>query len=118
MFNTFFSKENGYLLLANCMSGIFAALLTTAMLNHHFQKIATVNITGIVSSFMKETAQQNISKVEMEHKTEIFGKLLKKYIDEVSIKTHSTILISESVLAGSADYTQEVSENIRAGLRK
>lgn len=75
--------------------------------------IATVNITGMVSSFVKETAQQNLSMEEKQQKVNKFGQSMQRVMEDMAKRKHIVIMPNEAVIAGSPDLTEEVMAQIK-----
>ncbi len=107
-------------LLCQLIIGMLGAFIVVGLLNQfRTQKIATVNITGLESSFIKETTQQGLDQVQMKEKATQFVKLLDLTLVRLAHRYNLVILPSEAVVAGkSVDYTSYVANQIKAGLRK
>jgi hypothetical protein len=78
--------------------------------------IATVNITGLEDSFIKETSKQALSPNEMKQKVTVFAKSLNQNVTELAKEKHLVLLPREAVIAGSHDLTPEVANRIKQGL--
>lgn len=72
------------------------------------QTIGTVNITGIVNSFITTQAKNNISHADLKQSVKDFGSALEKTMIHLSNKKHIVLLPAEAVITGAKDYTQEI----------
>jgi flagellar hook-basal body complex protein FliE len=79
--------------------------------------VATVNVTGMVSSFVKETSKQNLTMDQKQEKVNQFGKSMQHVMDDIANRKHIVIMMSEAVIAGSTDLTQEVMMEIKKELK-
>ena len=70
-----------------------------------YQKIGTVNVTGILDQFIKENVTKTISPNQLKVKVRLFGQTLEKTLQVLSKKEHVLLLPREAVMAGSIDYT-------------
>ena len=75
--------------------GMLGALLIQGLF--HFQQrmtVSTVNITGLVSSFIKETARQNLLLEEKEKKVTHFSLVMQRVLADMAVHRHTVILPS------------------------
>lgn len=99
--------------------GMLGAVLMQWVIGHYYSsRIATVNVTVLQDSFIKETTKQNISKEEMASRVALFSQQLNQAINQVSKDKQATLLISEAVIGGGQDYTQMVAEAVKRGMNK
>ena len=70
--------------------------------------VASVNLTGIVNAFVKETAKQNLSEKEMGSRVAQFSEQLNREVEALSLSRHLILLPSEAIIAGGKDYTQDI----------
>jgi hypothetical protein len=101
--------------LINGMSGALIILC----LSHFFmpyQKIGTVNVTGILDQFIKENTNKAISSDQLKMKVHLFGQTLEETLQVISKKEHVLLLPREAVMAGSMDYTPVVTEHLKKSL--
>ena len=99
---------------------ITALLMTVAAFIQFFRPastIGTVNVTGIVNSFVKETSQQNLTPEEKQKKVILFGKMLDQVTAQVAKKRGVVIVLSEAVVSGATDYTHEVMVEIKKEMK-
>lgn len=80
-------------------------------------KIGMVNITGMVNSFIKETAQQPLSAGQKQEKIARFGEALQKVVESEARENHMILIPSEAVIAGADDVTKEVMVAIKRELK-
>lgn len=97
------------------MMGVF--LIATVYSAHQTMMIATVNITGMVNGFVKETAQQHLTMELKQQKVNQFGQSMQHVMVEMAKRHHIVIMPSETVIAGSIDYTQEVMAEIKKEMK-
>jgi len=87
----------------------------------HFSRptmtIATVNVTGMVNSFVKETAQQNLTMEQKQQKVDQFGKSMQHVLDALAKERHIVIVMSEAVIAGATDLTPEIMLSIKKEMK-
>lgn len=114
MYKFTINKESIIKLIPSFIVGMVGALIVQLwFVSHQRSTISTVNITGMVSSFVKETAKQNLSVNEQQKKVSQFGLTMQKVIDETANNRNTVIFPSEAVIAGSEDLTQEVVMRIK-----
>ena len=102
-------------LLGAVLFGIF--IILSSYFSRSTMNIATVNVTGLVSSFVKETSQQNLTMEQKQEKVNQFGKAMQHVMDDIAKRRHIVIMMSEAVIAGSTDLTQEVMLGIKKELK-
>jgi hypothetical protein len=81
-----------------------------------YQKIGTVNVTGILDQFIKENATKTISPNQLKMKVHLFGQTLEKTLQVLSKEEHVLFLPREAVIAGSMDYTSIVTRQLKKSL--
>lgn len=81
-------------------------------------KIETVDVTGLVDSFIKETVKQQLTEEEKKTRVSQFSHLLQKNINQEANDRHVVILPREAVLAGSVDVTEKIASKIKQALNK
>lgn len=92
---------------------MLALIIQSIYYSHQSVTIGTVNITAIISSFVKETAKQNLTMKQKQKKVNKFGLSMQRVMIEMAQKKHMIIMLSESVIAGSRDYTKEVMVQVK-----
>ena len=100
------------MICANVCFGIVGALLVQLFIPKS-TTISTVNITGLVDSFVKETAKQSLTSAEMEQKVNQFGEQLQQTIVQLAKQKNTVLLPNEAVIAGTNDLTGEVEKRIK-----
>lgn len=100
-------------LLINCV--LIAGLLTFQHTSP--TKIGMVNITAMVNSFIKETAQQSLSADEKQKKIAQFSDALQKVMTTEASEKNMVLIPSEAVIAGATDMTKEVMMAIKKELK-
>lgn len=91
--------------------------LTLAHSTRPTMTIATVNVTGMVNSFVKETAQQNLTMEQKQQKVDQFGKSMQHVLDDLAKERHIVIVMSEAVVAGATDMTPEIMLSIKKEMK-
>lgn len=106
--------------ISNGIAGLVLMSLFVITLIHFSRPtmtIATVNVTGMVNSFVKETAQQNLTMEQKQQKVDQFGKSMQHVLDDLSKQRHIVIMMSEAVVAGATDMTHEVMLSIKKEMK-
>lgn len=107
------NKISLVVLLINCV--LITGLL--AFQRSSTTKVGMVNITGMVNSFIKETAQQSLSVDEKQKKISQFSDALQKVMTTEASEKSMVLVPSEAVIAGATDMTQEVMIAIKKELK-
>lgn len=98
--------------------GLIGLVLVINTLTYHFSyRVATVNITGLVKSFVNETARLHLAPEVAHQQVERFGKVLDKALQTMSQKKHLILLPQEAVIAGANDVTEDVQRIIKQALK-
>lgn len=97
--------------LIGVMTALFSNIYRPTM------AVATVNVTGMVSSFVKETSLQNLTMDQKQKKVNQFGQIMQRVMDDIAKRQHVVIILSEAVIAGSTDLTQEVMVAIKKEMK-
>lgn len=119
MFKSLINKETFFLVFSQlCFGALGALIVYMGVIQRHPPTIATVNITGLVDSFIRETTKQSLSEVEMKQKASLFSDQLTQIIKRISGREHLVLVPSEAVISGAPDLTQEVAYEIKRGLSK
>ncbi len=118
MVKSFLHKNREVLILgfSQFLFGMLGALLIQMLFSFKTPTIATINITGLEDSFIKETSKQALSPMEMKQKVTGFAKILNQSVAELAKQKHLVLLPSEAVIAGSHDLTPEVANRVKQGL--
>ena len=117
MFKLFPTKGTIFLAFSQIFFGVLGAFFVQiVIIKHSSPAIATINITGLVDSFIQETSKQSLSQIEKKQKVTQFVNQLNQVTNELVKQKHFIILPSEAVIAGSPDLTQEVASEIKRGL--
>lgn len=95
---------------------IGAVLIQFVFIKERSVAIATVNITGMVQSYIKETSSQTITAQEKKERIKQFANLLNQSIEKLAHDKHVVLFPSEAVIAGANDLTQQTQEMIKKGL--
>lgn len=119
MFKSLLNKEILLMVGSQLCFGILGALIVQLTIMHRTTPaIVTVNITGLVDSFIRETTKQSLTQVEMKQKVTRFGEQLNKTVTQISKQKHLILVPSEAVIAGSMDLTPEIANQIKKGLKQ
>lgn len=119
MFKKFINNEYILQALSQLCFGMLGALfIQLVFVSHTASTIATVNITALQDSFVRETAKQSLSQDEMKQKVTAFSQQLTQAINRIASDKHVTILLTEAVLANGKDYTQEVANRVKKGIAR
>jgi type-F conjugative transfer system protein TrbI len=114
LFNTVFNKDVVLITATQLVISIIGALFVYLVIQYHATpSIATVNLTGLVDSFVHETSKQSLSPADMKKRTTLFGENLNKVVHDYARKKHVVLLPSEVVMAGSPDLTSEVANQVK-----
>lgn len=114
MFKYFVNKEMVLLAGSQLCFGLLGALLIQVWVAHRTPPvIATVNMTGLEDSFIRETAKQALTTAEKQQKVTAFAKSLNEAIAQLAKQKHLVIVLSEAVIAGSPDLTEEIANDIK-----
>lgn len=119
MFRNLLSKEIILLACSQLCFGALGALIVQLVITHQSTPIiATVNITGLEDSFIRETAKQPLSQTEMKQKVALFADRLNKTVFQLAKQKHLILVPSEAVIAGSPDLTQEVANQVKGEITR
>ncbi len=99
-----------------CFGALGALLVQLFFIQHTSSSIATVNITALQDSFVRETAKQSLSQDEMKQKVTQFSRQLNQAINKIANEKHVTLLLTEAVISDGKDYTQEVVNRVKKGM--
>lgn len=112
-------KQHSHQLLCGLLGVILFGIIIIlfSYFSRSTTKITTVNVTGMVSSFVKETSQQNLTMEQKQEKLNQFGKSMQHVMDDMAKRKHIVIMMSEAVIAGSTDLTQEIMMEIKKELK-
>jgi type-F conjugative transfer system protein TrbI len=113
-----FNKSYFVDVLSQLLFGIAGAFIVKLFFLSSTPQIATVNITGMVDSFEKETAKQNISADEMKARTIRFSEALTRTLQDFSTKNHIILVPAEAVIAGAPDITNSARAKIKEALSR
>jgi conjugal transfer pilin signal peptidase TrbI len=115
MFNIkkFFNKEMGIQIFAQLCFGMIGALLVEGIIAYRTPTIATVNVTGLVDSFVKETVKRPLTSLQKQQNVMMFGQRLNQTVSDLAVKKHLILMLSEAVITGSPDLTEEVAETMK-----
>lgn len=75
--------------------------------------MATINLTGLEDTFVSETAKLSISDVEKKQRVTKFAKLLSQVTKQISNEKNVVLVVSEAVVSGAPDMTNEVATRIK-----
>jgi hypothetical protein len=117
MFKSLVNKDLAFVACSQLIFGIIGALLVHFMLNFRaVPTIATVNITALEDSFVREISKKQLSEVEMRSQVMGFAKAINQTVFRLCKQKHLILVPSEAVMAGSQDMTQEVAAQVKKGL--
>jgi hypothetical protein len=114
MLKNFITKALMLQALSQLCFGMLGALLILAI-THRAPSIATVNITGLEDSFIRETSRQSLTDAEKKQKVTAFAKVLNQTIIKFAKEKNLVLLPSQAVISEQLDLTQEVAEQIKKG---
>jgi len=120
MYKAFLDKHQLMTIGLSLLFGFIGALIAQGVLsiNKKGGDIATVNITALFESYVKETAKQDLSLDKKQAQVKRFGKALSQTIDELSTTKKTILLPSEAILAGVQDVTPTVQKMIKKRLQQ
>lgn len=113
MYKNILSKESIYIVLSQIIFGILGALLVHVMLHRNSPIVATVNITGLEDSFIRETSSQTLSPNDAKQKVALFAMQLDQSVKKLAQEKNMILVPKEAVIAGSIDVTQSVANDIK-----
>jgi flagellar hook-basal body complex protein FliE len=118
MFKNIINKEFTLQVLSHICFGVLGALLVQLVFipQRTAPAIATVNLTALQDSFIRETAKQSLSQEAMKQKVTSFSQQLTQAINKLASEKHVTILLTEAVISNGKDYTQEVANTVKKGM--
>lgn len=118
MIKTFMQKHKDLILLgtSQLIFGMMGALMVQLFFSLNVPTIATVNISGLENSFIKETTNKALSPDEMKLKVTQFAHALNQSVVDIAKEKHVVLMMSEAVVAGHRDLTPEVANRIKKGL--
>lgn len=116
MFNILKSEQWMIVGVAFIAGMIGAVLIQLIFVKERSVAVATINITGMVQSYIKDTGSQNITAQEKQERIKQFANLLNQSIEKLSHDKHVILLPSEAVIAGANDLTQQTKEMIKKRL--
>lgn len=111
-----FNKEQLMMVWLSLISGMIGALMMQFIFTKHNAVIATIDITNMTQSYIKEIANQSLPMQQKQERINRFATLLTKYTKQLSRQKNVVLLPREAVIAGGNDFTQETSEMIKEGL--
>ena len=117
MLSTFNFQLGRYSLLSVLMGMCGAAIVL--LLFHVLeppQRVATVDVTGIITRFVKKEANSPLSKSEIEKKVNVFGQTLDNTLKTMARNQQLILLPKEAVIAGTQDVTREIETKVVASL--
>lgn len=104
-------------ILSQVLFGMLGACLMQLFFIHHAEHVATVNITSMVDSFVKETAKQKLTPDEMKQKVTHFSEVLNILLQRSARQKHLVLVPTEAVIAGAFDITDEIQQNTHEALK-
>jgi len=113
-----FDKSQLLSALSQFIFGMFGATIIQIFFNYHYQKIVTVDITGMVKSFESEAIKQKLSPEDMSIKINKFGIALNSAILTYSSRNNYILVPKEVVISGAIDKTNSVREMIKKRLNQ
>lgn len=99
------SKVGSFLFL-----GVTLAFILPLYLKPTPPRIATVNVSGLVTQFVKTELRAKKSNRDMAADVKHFGETLETTLNHLAKTQHQVILPREAVMAGSDDETQQVAK--------
>ena len=103
------------MLLVGLISGVVAALstlLVQSLLTPAPLKVATVDVTGLVTSEISRLQEAGMDSAKAEAYAHVWGPLLDKSVQEIADEYGVVLLVSPSVVAGAPDLTAVLKERL------
>lgn len=103
------------LLLVGLFSGVIAALstlLVQSLLAPTPLKIATVDVTGLVTSEISRLQEAGMDSAKAEAYAHVWGPLLDRSVRDIAHEYGVVLLVSPSVVAGAPDLTAVLKERL------
>jgi hypothetical protein len=101
--------------LVGIVSGVIAALATLAgqsSLAPPPLKLATVDVTGLVTGEITRLQQTGMDSAKAEAYAHVWGPLLDKSVQDIAEEYGVVLLVSPSVVAGAPDLTDVLKERL------
>lgn len=99
-----------YQLTIGMLGALIMWFVLSAWHSHASPKIGTVNITGLVNSFIK--SQVSVPQETLNVRVKEFAKTLDDTLHTVATDQNLVLLPSEAVIAGATDYTDVVKQKM------
>ena len=103
------------MLLVGLISGVVAALstlLVQSMLTPAPLKVATVDVTGLVTSEISRLQETGMDSAKAEAYAHVWGPLLDRSVQDIADEYRVVLLVSPSVVAGAPDLTAVLKERL------
>jgi hypothetical protein len=103
------------MVLVGLFSGVIAALVTLlgqSLLVPPPLKVATVDVTGLVSGEIDRLQETGMDPAKAEAYAHVWGPLLAKSVQEIADEYGVVLLVSPSVVAGAPDLTAILKERL------
>lgn len=101
----------GFLIALLLVGANIAAMFVWRMYDP-LPRLVTVDLNGIVQSFIAETAESDLSDDDKRARTETFARELDRALQGLAARQHIIILPAPAVIAGA----QDITEAVRKGL--
>lgn len=108
MLNSIKINNPYFVSFVSSICGALSVLVVSHFLSDTTPRIATVNISGIVSHFVKMEAKREISSDVLEKEAKHYGSSLNKELQQFAKEKNLILLPSEAVIAGNRDYTSVI----------
>lgn len=76
------------------------------------QRIATVDLTGIVHRFTTDEVKQHLNPIELKERMKKFGSQLESVLADICKSHHVVLVPRQAVIGGARDYTNEVLQRL------
>ena len=103
------------MLLVGLISGVIAALstlLVQSLLAPAPLKVATVDVTGLVTSEISRLQEAGMDSAKAEAYAHVWGPLLDRSVQDIADEYSVVLLVSPSVVAGAPDLTAVLKERL------
>jgi hypothetical protein len=103
------------MLLVGLISGVVAALstlLVQSLLAPTPLKVATVDVTGLVTSEIARLQETGMDSAKAEAYAHVWGPLLDRSVQDIADEYGVVLLVSPSVVAGAPDLTAVLKERL------
>ena len=117
MLNSIKINNHYFVSFVSGVLGALSVLLVSHFLSNATPRLATVNISGMVSHFVKLEAKREISSDVLEKEAKHYGSSLNKELQKFAKEKNLILFPSEAVIAGNQDYTSVIYKRLNKKMK-